>query len=414
MRVGSIMSICIVTCLALFAPVAKSQNCGWQAFGSSAQSVQATITDPQNPTRVIQGGENGAWELVNGVWTQMGTNLSGISVRCFAFYDTGSGPILYAGTLANGVYAWDGSEWNVAISITVLASSFDGTSVEVMAVYDDGSGEKLYIGGNFVNNVLGYANLVSWNGSQVSNLHQDNIAAGSVSALVVWDGLGESKLIIGGTFETIGDEFYDFLATWDGSSWGTVGPGAPSAVYAMVVHETTSGNVLVVAGDQHVTQFQGNTPTSLGSLDGTALALQSFDDGFQRNIYMGGSFTEVGGVAVNRVAAWDGTNWEGLGSGVNGTVISFSTLPLSGKLVVGGTFTQAGLQQSISKIGTWSNPQSACPADVNEDCQLTFFDVSLFFSWLSASDPRADFNGDGLINFFDQSAFINAYNAGCP
>lgn len=55
-----------------------------------------------------------------------------------------------------------------------------------------------------------------------------------------------------------------------------------------------------------------------------------------------------------------------------------------------------------------------CPADLNGDGVLNFFDVSAFLNGYNAMDPIADFTGDGVFNFFDVSAFLNAYNAGCP
>ncbi len=55
-----------------------------------------------------------------------------------------------------------------------------------------------------------------------------------------------------------------------------------------------------------------------------------------------------------------------------------------------------------------------CPADLNADGALDFFDVSAFLSAFNAGDPAADFNGDGNYNFFDVSAFLGAFSAGCP
>ena len=52
-----------------------------------------------------------------------------------------------------------------------------------------------------------------------------------------------------------------------------------------------------------------------------------------------------------------------------------------------------------------------CPADLNGDGMLNFFDVSLF---LQGYNTGADYNGDGSTNFFDVSAFLTDYNAGCP
>tara|TARA_E500000318_G_scaffold17776_1_gene18077 strand:+ start:12249 stop:13616 length:1368 start_codon:yes stop_codon:yes gene_type:complete len=55
-----------------------------------------------------------------------------------------------------------------------------------------------------------------------------------------------------------------------------------------------------------------------------------------------------------------------------------------------------------------------CPADLNNDGVLNFFDVSAYLIAFNAMDLIADFNNDGLFNFFDVSAFLSAYNAGCP
>lgn len=57
---------------------------------------------------------------------------------------------------------------------------------------------------------------------------------------------------------------------------------------------------------------------------------------------------------------------------------------------------------------------STCPADLNDDGMLDFFDVSAFLAAYNAQDPAADFTGDGMFDFFDVSAFLSAFNAGCP
>ena len=55
-----------------------------------------------------------------------------------------------------------------------------------------------------------------------------------------------------------------------------------------------------------------------------------------------------------------------------------------------------------------------CPADLNNDTALDFFDVSIFLAAFSANDPLADFQQDGSFDFFDVSAFLVAFSAGCP
>lgn len=65
-------------------------------------------------------------------------------------------------------------------------------------------------------------------------------------------------------------------------------------------------------------------------------------------------------------------------------------------------------------IGFRIDTAPPCPADINEDGSLDFFDVSAFLALYSAQDLRADFTGDGFFDFFDVSAFLTAFGAGCP
>ena len=57
---------------------------------------------------------------------------------------------------------------------------------------------------------------------------------------------------------------------------------------------------------------------------------------------------------------------------------------------------------------------ASCPADLNGDGYLDFFDISAFLAAFSSQDPIADFTNDSIWDFFDVSAFLSAFNAGCP
>jgi len=96
----------------------------------------------------------------------------------------------------------------------------------------------------------------------------------------------------------------------------------------------------------------------------------------------------------------------------------------SGPLVVGIQYTVV-----VSSYSNWAPSQfgqfaielgdglefvNPCPADLNGDGALNFFDVSAFLTAFNSMDPIADFNNDSLFNFFDVSAFLTAFNAGCP
>lgn len=81
------------------------------------------------------------------------------------------------------------------------------------------------------------------------------------------------------------------------------------------------------------------------------------------SLYVGGQFTQAGGVSANYVAKWDGTSWSSLGSGVGGTV--FALAAIGSDLYVGGGFTTAG-SVAVNNIAKWDGTSwSAVGAGVN-------------------------------------------------
>ena len=85
--------------------------------------------------------------------------------------------------------------------------------------------------------------------------------------------------------------------------------------------------------------------TSSGQPGGDVNALAVWDDGNGPALYVGGSFAEIGDVAMNNIARWDGTEWTAVTSGGNpgvGGVVNALFVHNDGsgeKLYVGGNFT---------------------------------------------------------------------------
>ncbi|MCC5821909.1 MAG: FG-GAP-like repeat-containing protein [Phycisphaerales bacterium] len=77
-------------------------------------------------------------------------------------------------------------------------------------------------------------------------------------------------------------------------------------------------------------------------------------------------------------------------------------------------FQNAGAVWLLSLNGVISDGIFECPADINGDGALNFFDIAEFLNLYQAQDPIADWNDDGLFNFFDMAAYLNDFNAGCP
>ncbi|HTI71677.1 MAG TPA: hypothetical protein VMF06_17005 [Candidatus Limnocylindria bacterium] len=97
--------------------------------------------------------------------------------------------------------------------------------------------------------------------------------------------------------------------------------------------------------DSRFTLSEGSSENQSPS-DSTIFATLS--DG--TNVYVGGKFTSLDGIAVTNIARWDGVAWHGLGSGVDGPVKSISFY--GGRLVAGGSFDHAGTTEARN-IAAW-------------------------------------------------------------
>ena len=145
---------------------------------------------------------------------------------------------------------------------------------------------------------------------------------GSVYALAAHDGI----LFAGGFFTAAGGMPANNVAAWDGTSWSALGSGI-TGTSAEVFALTAGDNLLYVGG--FFTAAGGVPALDLAVWDGgTWSALGPSVSGGTGNpgvltllwsgatLYVGGNFTYAGDVLVNNIAAWNGTGWSALGSGV--------------------------------------------------------------------------------------------------
>jgi len=80
--------------------------------------------------------------------------------------------------------------------------------------------------------------------------------------------------------------------------------------------------------------------------DPTTYALCVYKD----KLYAGGAFLFAGDKKVNYIACWDGSKWDTVGSGMNGTVKALCVY--KGQLYAGGNFTKAGGKRA-NRIAKW-------------------------------------------------------------
>ena len=66
--------------------------------------------------------------------------------------------------------------------------------------------------------------------------------------------------------------------------------------------------------------FSDENWVSMGGLPGTDWVINAAAADAAGNLYVGGRFSEAGGVPANCIAKWDGRAWSALGSGLGGWV----------------------------------------------------------------------------------------------
>ena len=154
------------------------------------------------------------------------------------------------------------------------------------------------------------------------------------------------NLYIGGSFDIVGELFASSIAKWNGSSWSKLGSGVNGEVRAIVA---TGGDVYVggnfsMAGGvaaNNIAKWDGNSWSALGSGIPTNNAPTLFTTVFSLavmgpDLYVGGRFTNAGGVSAKSIAKWNGSNWSALGNGMG------TNSPIVFALAVSGTTLYAG------------------------------------------------------------------------
>ena len=199
-------------------------------------------------------------------------------------YDSGTGPVLYTTGLFQHyspaaipiaqVAMLVGNTWQSVGSGLPPTSNY--SAPEAVASWDDGSGPKLYVARYEAANPPSVA-IFTWDGSVWSSLPgvflQAPANAPHVTGMCVFDDGTGPALYMSGTFSSAGGVPASSIARWNGAGWSAVGTGI-------------GGSSLPWAG-----------------------RLTVFDDGSGPALYVGGIFSDAGGVPANGVAKWSSTGW---------------------------------------------------------------------------------------------------------
>jgi hypothetical protein len=316
----------------------------------------------------IAGGVSafGIAKWSGGSWSPLGAGCRG-GVSCIGILGSdiyvGGGFTNVGGVNAREFAKWDGFGWTTWPTL-------DGVFVYPLndapnkMVVKDGS---LYIGGIFnqagdviANHVARYdgANFYALGAKPANGFATPPITVSCI-------GQADDGIYVGGLITAAGKTLASRIARWDGTNWNTVGGGTMGGA-------SSANRVLAIAG-RGSEVFVGGTFTNVGGINVSNIARWDgqnwWEMGFgfdssvgalavsQNAVYAGGGFTNVIDppftFPVNHIAMWDGFNWYSLGSGVNvnGTV---NAIAVSGPNVyVGGTFTNAS-GVTANRIAMWN------------------------------------------------------------
>lgn len=257
-----------------------------------------------------------------------------------------AGSFKRAGGLAvNGIAKWDGVRWQS------LGQGFGprvNGSIRDIVFDDEGN---LLVGGDFYevvqddDSIVPASNLAKWNGSSWASMGT------GVNGIVYALELGNSNTVyIGGEFSQDGAEEFELskVASWNGSNLDPVGNGL-GTFSSVVVRDLALGadGSIYAAGTElagGLFKWDGQNWSSFGARHAGSVHTITVDDSNQ--VYVGGTFQVVtqpdnSQLTVNRIARWNGSSWDALGSGFDADVMALH-LDVSGTLYAAGKFVASG------------------------------------------------------------------------
>jgi hypothetical protein len=290
-------------------------------------------------------------------WEPMGEGLDGTVLALLVHQGSlyAGGFFLRSGKIAMPSLArWDGTRWN-AVGTGPSGPVFS------LATY----GGELVVGTN--------GTIESWTGSMWRTLAPSGTNWLSVNALAVYQG----ELYAGG--QSIGSN--TSLRRYDGTSWTAV-TAAPFSVSSGVQSLAVFEGELYIGGSMYHTgmespnllRWNGNNWRSVGS--GASHWVRSLVAHGDR-LFAAGSFRSVSATPAGGAAAWDGSAWEALGTGIGAASVR-SMLAYQDEVVLAGVIAGPGGGGSLAAwdgsairyFGELDSPASVAEALVEFDGRL--------------------------------------------
>ncbi len=298
------------------------------------------------------------------------------------------------GITANGIAVWNAmtNRWS-ALGSGIPSEGGASNVIKALACDENTlivGGKFKEAGGQYVNNIALYKlNTQRWepfSSKAINGLY--GIDNNSLKTVKIFS-LNNNIIAMGG-FTYGSNTRVNGLAEWKNGAWSPLGIGLQGGITNRRISQLESiagflssmteyKNTLLIGGDfagingtnafciaeydkTQFKEFQGGVTgaVSLGART-TYLSVDCFlVDG--NDLYIGGTFTEVGGKTVNHIARWDGSQWHDVGGGIslNSTnyvprVQVIKKLP-DGRIIIGGQFAACG-GKAMTGVAIWDGTQ---------------------------------------------------------
>lgn len=323
----------------------------------------ATQTEVANANRIIQRSASGAWQaLLTGASTALGATIHGLNwdISTSLLYISGAFTSI-GGCDISGIATWNGSDYQS------LGASAGTTSVNHSRIGADGTLYAQYdgtaIGGISSCDVASYDG-VSWS-SMDGGLKSDVTQYIEISS--------DDRLYAMGQITGAGASIAACrIAYWEGGpEWvGDLGASPNNGINVMAEGRDgllyMGGNFTSINGSGNTTTVSFDSSASLWAPVGGSANSQIHSMGVDSNniIYMGGRFSTVGNETISKIAQFNGTSWESMGTGLNGSPTDLKIDNRNNNVYVGGDFTEADGLTLPDQLARWTGSRWV-PVPVN-------------------------------------------------
>jgi trimeric autotransporter adhesin len=356
----------------------------WSSVGSGANATVRALeaADLGSGERLFVAGD---FTLINALTVSRVAGYDGISffglgaglngpVNVLEVVDLPSagptqGPVLVAGgqfqasgsTAVSRLGSFDGQAWSALVGplngpVYALAAVPGGATPLAFA------GAFTTIAGPVASGGLSSPNIALYGSGGAQGVGRAGLAY-TVNALLEHDLGSGPELFLGGDFESAGSKTLAHVARFDGMEYAPVGSGFTGEVLCLTVFDSGNGPELVAGGDfieggnqnlRRTARFDGVEWQPLVFVNGPVNVLLPVSDGSGTRLYIGGDFTNAGGVTALSLAVWEAGQVSAVGAGVSGSIAALSMFQAAGQpkpqLYVGGGFIGSGSLPNASGV----------------------------------------------------------------